>query len=302
MSRACARRNSSLSPLTRSATATAPASRPFVSSQTGYALSLSCTIPLLMFPLKEHFFCLAGWGAPTDNLPRFYLTTVAILAIEFVLSIKVPNITVAFGIIGSTVAVLIGFVIPAWVAIGGKQPGAGGWALLIGGVIVGIVCFSSTVYGMCAAAPRPAAHASGSAVQLCEQSLSPLVSPCPGTQILPAREFPDEPGRAVVIAHVLQRAPLVRGAVGWRGLLEHDLRCLLTEALKTTAAGKLREDGAARGSRVAWLFVGIDLFCPASSLELCCSSQHTDINWSARIGRLQQSRVIDSYVVAHHLV
>lgn len=182
------------------------------SVKAGYALSLSCTFPLLMFSLKEHLFSICGWGEPTEKMWRYYLTSVrvhtarpfrvpcnlaqsssqkshtlngaikvarvtedslfrlpssprsehlctptppapsppqfAILAIEFVLSIKVPNITVAFGVIGSTVAVLIGFVIPAWVAIGGKQPGIAGWALLVGGVLTGVVCFSSTIYGM----------------------------------------------------------------------------------------------------------------------------------------------------------
>lgn len=43
--------------------------------KTGYALSLSCTFPLLMFSLKEHLFSICGWGEPTDKMWRFYLVS-----------------------------------------------------------------------------------------------------------------------------------------------------------------------------------------------------------------------------------
>ena len=42
-------------------------------------------------------------------------TQVGFLGLEFFLSIVVPNISVAFAIVGSTVAMLIGFIIPGLV-------------------------------------------------------------------------------------------------------------------------------------------------------------------------------------------
>ncbi len=109
--------------------------------KTGYALSLSCTFPLIQFALRQSVFDLAGWGDAREQPRRFYAVTVrarvpvsptrvrvhrgsvfsadastlclvrlqfVLLGMEYLLAMLVPNISVAFSVLGSTVAVLIG--------------------------------------------------------------------------------------------------------------------------------------------------------------------------------------------------
>jgi sodium-coupled neutral amino acid transporter 2 len=44
--------------------------------KTGYALSLSCTFPLIQFALRQSVFDLAGWGDAREQPRRFYAVTV----------------------------------------------------------------------------------------------------------------------------------------------------------------------------------------------------------------------------------
>ena len=46
----------------------------------GYALSLSCTFPLIQFSLRQSVFDLAGWGDAREQPTRFYAVTVRVLA------------------------------------------------------------------------------------------------------------------------------------------------------------------------------------------------------------------------------
>ena len=75
----------------------------------GYALAISFTFPLIQVAVKENVFELLGWGDIMDmsNL-RYYGVTVLLLAIEYVTACVVPDISVAFAVLGSTVAIFIG--------------------------------------------------------------------------------------------------------------------------------------------------------------------------------------------------
>ena len=114
----------------------------------GYASSLSCTFPLIQFALRQNLFDLAGWGDAAQAPRRFTAVTCALLAVEYLLAMLVPNISVAFSVLGSTVAVLIGFVLPALIAIHGTQLRGWGRMLLVVGVVFGASSFSATVYGL----------------------------------------------------------------------------------------------------------------------------------------------------------
>ena len=119
----------------------------------GYLGSLSCTFPLIQFSLRQSLFDLLAWGDAREQPMRFYAITTLLLALEYLLAMLVPNISVAFSVLGSTVAVLIGFILPALVGVYGA---AGcrrwGWALFAVGVAFGVSSFSATVYGL--VAPR----------------------------------------------------------------------------------------------------------------------------------------------------
>ena len=115
----------------------------------GYMGSLSCTFPLIQFSLRQSLFDLLSWGDAREQPLRFYAVTTTLLALEYLLAMLVPNISVAFSVLGSTVAVLIGFILPALVGVYGV---AGcrrwGWALFAVGVSFGVSSFSATVYGL----------------------------------------------------------------------------------------------------------------------------------------------------------
>ena len=117
----------------------------------GYMGSLSCTFPLIQFSLRQSLFDLLAWGDAREQPLRFYAVTALLLALEYLLAMLVPNISVAFSVLGSTVAVLIGFILPALVGVYGA---AGcrrwGWALFAVGVAFGVSSFSATVYGLVA--------------------------------------------------------------------------------------------------------------------------------------------------------
>lgn len=59
--------------------------------------------------MKENVFELLGWGSIMEmsNL-RYYGVTLLLLSVEYATAIAVPDISVAFAILGSTVAILIG--------------------------------------------------------------------------------------------------------------------------------------------------------------------------------------------------
>lgn len=120
--------------------------------KTGYAVALSCTFPLIQFALRQSIFDLAGWGdaALPSNSSRFVALTTFLLFAEYTLAMAVPNITVAFGVIGSTVAVLIAFILPALVGAKGTTGPTASWgrALLVVGIAFGVTSFSAVVYGM----------------------------------------------------------------------------------------------------------------------------------------------------------
>ena len=92
-----------------------------------------------------------------------------LLLCEYLLAMLVPNISVAFSVLGSTVAVLIGacnsrespafhseashnptpgFILPALVGMYGTRHKGYGVALLVVGIVFGASSFSATVYGL----------------------------------------------------------------------------------------------------------------------------------------------------------
>jgi len=114
----------------------------------GYALAISCTFPLIQVAVKENVFDLLGWGAEPALVPniKFVPVTVLLVVLEYVLSIIIPDISIAFAILGSTVAIFIAFIMPALVGFYGSAEKKWSLFLLIFGVSIGITCFSSTIY------------------------------------------------------------------------------------------------------------------------------------------------------------
>ena len=113
----------------------------------GYASAISFTFPLIQVAVKENVFDLLGWGE-TDKVsgPRYYGVTLLLLAIEYATAIVVPDIGVAFAILGSTVAILIAFILPALVGMQGSDMVLWGKGLLGMGCFIGCTCLSATIY------------------------------------------------------------------------------------------------------------------------------------------------------------
>jgi amino acid permease len=121
-----------------------------------YALCLVGTFPLVQLALRQSLFDLRGWG-PANAKPRlFSAVTAGLLLVEYGCAMAIPNIAVAFSVLGSTVAVWIGFVVPARLAINGAPDGrAWGNFLLVSGVILGVVSFAATLFNVAVKAPKP---------------------------------------------------------------------------------------------------------------------------------------------------
>jgi solute carrier family 38 (sodium-coupled neutral amino acid transporter), member 2 len=113
----------------------------------GYAIAISFTFPLIQVAVKENVFDLLGWGE-MDKVsgPRYYGATLTLLAIEYAIAIVVPDISIAFAILGSTVAILIAFILPALVGMYGSDMVNWGKGLLAGGSFIGVSCLSATIY------------------------------------------------------------------------------------------------------------------------------------------------------------
>ena len=116
-----------------------------------YALSLVGTFPLIQVGLRQSLFDLRGWGPAADKPRHFVTVTLALLALEYLLALVVPDISTAFSIMGSTASVYIGFILPALVGMRGTHNGRDillGRALLVVGVVLGCVSFVATVVGI----------------------------------------------------------------------------------------------------------------------------------------------------------
>jgi sodium-coupled neutral amino acid transporter 2 len=117
-----------------------------------YMLSLIGTFPLIQLALRQSLFDLRGWGPAAEvDGRRFVGVTAALLALEFMLALAVPDISTAFGVLGSTVSVYIGFILPAMLSyrarLSVRDVRLGG-ALLAIGVVLGMVSFGATVVGL----------------------------------------------------------------------------------------------------------------------------------------------------------
>jgi sodium-coupled neutral amino acid transporter 2 len=117
--------------------------------QASYSLSLVLTFPLIQFALRQNLFDLAGWGDARTQPRRFLGATLLLLLSELGMALLVPSITIAFSLLGSTVAVVIGFVLPGLVAVY-AMPDAQryGRGLLIFGLLLGVASLTATLYGL----------------------------------------------------------------------------------------------------------------------------------------------------------
>jgi len=122
-----------------------------ISVKLSYAFSLIGTFPLIQIALRQSLFDLRGWGDAGSKPRHFYAVTTVLLAVEYVLALVVPDISTAFSVLGSTVSVFIGFVVPALVAIRGTHVPRDvlmGRLLLIAGLALGAVSLVATVIGI----------------------------------------------------------------------------------------------------------------------------------------------------------
>lgn len=86
----------------------------------GYALSLMCTYPAIAWEVREAIVRVVwrgGKGIDQLGWPVSLLMAYAMVGVAFGISIGVPNIWIAFSFTGATVAVIIGFVMPALSAL-----------------------------------------------------------------------------------------------------------------------------------------------------------------------------------------
>lgn len=60
-----------------------------------YALSLCGTFPLIQLALRQSLFDLRGWGVAAEQPRRFVAVTLALLAVEYVLALSIPDISTA---------------------------------------------------------------------------------------------------------------------------------------------------------------------------------------------------------------
>jgi amino acid permease len=115
------------------------------------ALSLCGTFPLIQLALRQSLFDLRGWGAAAEQPRRFVAVTLALLAVEYLLALSIPDISTAFGVLGSTVSVFIGFIVPAMLALRGglsERDVLMGKGLLVGGTGLAVVSFIATCVGL----------------------------------------------------------------------------------------------------------------------------------------------------------
>ena len=117
-----------------------------------YALSLVGTFPLIQIALRQSLFDLLGWGPAGEAPRRFVGITAGLLGLEYLLALVVPDISTAFGVMGSTVSVWIGFIVPSLCAVkcrgSSRRDALLGRGLFVGGVVLGVVSFAATCVGM----------------------------------------------------------------------------------------------------------------------------------------------------------
>ncbi|GAB4819563.1 hypothetical protein N2152v2_006609 [Parachlorella kessleri] len=83
----------------------------------GYGVSILGTVPLIVMPLQSPFAAAVGLklesGSAYVNPSHEHFVTSLIIGLALTLAIAVPNIEYIFGLCGSTVSVLVSFILPA---------------------------------------------------------------------------------------------------------------------------------------------------------------------------------------------
>lgn len=95
----------------------------------------------------------AGTAAAPSGMPREVLEALAIQSSGMLAAILIPEITVVWSFMGSTVCMLVGYVLPAacylalrrWGSSAHRRYWRGAWALAVAGSALTVVCTASTL-------------------------------------------------------------------------------------------------------------------------------------------------------------